>query len=657
MSAPALVLAASFGAVLVRVLFGIAVVIATTVLSLRLLGGRRGWSTGLVAGLVGWSIAALVALGLNHWDWGAEGLFLHMLAIGIPTTMAVAVVLDLLSRPGSLAIGERAGLFVAPRPLHAIRTRISVIKRYRELIHLARHYGFGPLLSAGGKSERQTGRTGVRLRQLLQDAGGVYVKLGQIAATRPDLVPPEICVELVELQNHVPPAPTDEIRAIVEAEIGEDVDRVFAEFDWEPLAAASIGQTHVARLRTGEPVVVKVQRPGIQAIMERDLAALGLLAGVAQRRTPFGQAVRSGEMLDQFATNLRAELDFRREADAMLEMSTMLGPTSTVRIPTVYRDLCTQRLLVQERFEGFTVADTAKLDAAGIDRRKLGERLLQSTLEQVLRIGYFHADPHPGNVFAFPDGTLGLIDFGAVGRLDPIQQSAVVDMLVAITRRDVSLLCDGIERVADMAESVSRDRLERALARLLADHVRATGAVEPTVLQDLVRTLSEFGIALPADLVILSRALVTVDGTLRVLSPGLSLASATELMTASAAPAVIDREAMVRDEVMAALPHLRRLPERVDRILTLAGRGDLRVRSVVDEDSRRLLRSFVNRALLAGIGGAFLLVSAILIVAPDAGPKVSDDTGLFDIFGYGGLLLGTVLLLRVVAAVARDGTT
>jgi ubiquinone biosynthesis protein len=451
--------------------------------------------------------------------------------------------------------------------------------------------------------------------------------------------------------------PVDRVRPVLEEELGADVDAVFAEFDWEPLAAGSIGQTYRARLRTGEPVVVKVQRPDVQDVMERDLAALALLAGVAQRRTPLGQGVRAAETLAQFATNLRAELDFRREAEAMNEMRTLLGPASVVRVPIVYGDLCTHRLLVQERFDGFTLADTAQLEASDIDRRALGEQLLRSALEQVLRLGFFHADPHPGNIFACADGTLGLIDFGAVGRLDPVQQSAVVDMLAALARRDASLLREGIERVAEMSESVPPERLERALARLMADHVRASGAVDPTVLQDLVRTLTEFDIRLPADLVVLSRALVTLDGTLRLLSPGLSLASAIELMTPSSGSPVLDPQAMVRDEILAALPHLRRLPERIDRILTLTGRGDLRVRHVVDEDGRRLLRTFVNRSLLAAVGATFVLASTALLVAPDAGPTVASSTGLFELVGYAGLLGGTVLLLRVVAAVARDGTT
>jgi ubiquinone biosynthesis protein len=176
-------------------------------------------------------------------------------------------------------------------------------------------------------------------------------------------------------------------------------------------------------------------------------------------------------------------------------------------------------------------------------------------------------------------------------------------------------------------------------------------------MQQLVVVLADFGMRLPTDVVLLSRALVTLDGTLRVLSPGRSLMTSALQMLDSPTEAVVDRDQLVRDELMAALPHLRRLPERVDRILGLTGRGELRIRTVIDEDSRRILRTLVNRVLLGGIGAAVLAVSAVLLVAADPGPAVSQGTGLFEVFGYGGLLAGAVLVLRVVAAVARDGTT
>ena len=652
------IVAASVVALLLRVVAGVALAAVVTSLSLRLLGVRRGWGSALLAGVIGWGLAVVVALGVNDWDWGADGLVFHLLAIGIPTTMAVAVTLDLLARPGSLALGERAGLVVTPRPLRAIRRRVAVLRRYRELVRLGRREGFGPFMSATDRAQRSVESTGIRLRRVLEEAGGVYIKLGQIAATRVDLLPAEVCEELAGLQNQVAPESREDVAAVLESELGAAVDEMFAEFEWEPLAAASIGQTHTARLRSGEPVVVKVQRPDIGELMERDLAALALLADLAQRRTHFGLGLRTGETLAQFADNLRSELDFLREADAMSEMKARLDSSSPVRIPRVHRELCTRRVLIQERFDGFTVSDASRLESSGVDRSAVADQLLRATFDQILRLGFFHADPHPGNVFVFADGTVGLIDFGAVGRLDPIQQSAVVDIFIALARRDVSLLRDGVERVADVTDTTSPDELERSLARLMADHLRPSGAVDPRILQDLVATLSRFGLRLPTDVVLLSRALATVDGTLRAICPDLSLmAAASTLMQAPATEQVVDREQMVKDEVIAALPHLRRLPERVDRIMSLAGRGELRVRTVVDEDRQRILRTLTNRLLLSAIGAAFLLASAVLLVATDDGPGVAEATGLFEIFGYGGLLVGTVLLLRVAAAIARDGTT
>jgi ubiquinone biosynthesis protein len=192
----------------------------------------------------------------------------------------------------------------------------------------------------------------------------------------------------------------------------------------------------------------------------------------------------------------------------------------------------------------------------------------------------------------------------------------------------------------------------------MAEHLRPGGTVDPAIMEDLVAMLSRFGMRLPGDIVLLARALVTVDGTLRALCPDLSLvAAATQLVDTRGDQPLVDPKEVARDELLAMVPHLRRLPERVDRILTLTGRGDLRIRTVVDEDSRRIVRTLANRLLLLFAGTSLLLTSALLLIAADPGPLVAGQTGLFDVFGYGGLLLGAVLVLRVVAAVSRDGTT
>jgi ubiquinone biosynthesis protein len=640
-----------------RILLAVLLAVPVTIVSLRLLGVRRGWGKALAAGVIGWSLGALMALSLAGWDWRDDDIFVHTLAIAIPATMGTAVALDLLARPGTLAGRGRAGLVVTPHPLRAVRRRVDVIRRYRELVGLIRQNGFGPLLGSGGRAEAATGPPEVRLRRLLEQAGGVYVKLGQIAAMRPDLLPVEVCDELAKLQNRAAAEPFERMEAVLQAELGGPMGVVFAEFDWEPLASASIGQTYRARLHSGEQVVVKVQRPDIDRVVERDLAALGYLAAVAERRTPLGRSLRSGEIIAEFASSLRNELDFRREATATAEMATALQPG--VRVPHIFSEYTTDRVLVQERLEGYTVADAEELHRVSIeDRRALADALLGSALEQIMRVGIFHADPHPGNVFVLRDRTLGLIDFGAVGRLDPIQQGAVTDMMAALVHGDVGLLRDGIERVTEVPEAVSPERLERTIARLMADNARPSGAVDARVLQDLIPILTEFGIRLPSDLVLLGRAVVTLQGTLGVLSPGLSIAAAAvEIAGPTAAQPVADVDGMIRDELIAAVPRLRRLPDRIDRILTLSARGELRLRNVVEEDAGRTFRTLANRALLLSAGAVLMVTSALLLVASDGGPAVSQGTGLFEIFGYGGLLTGSILVLRVVAGVARDGTT
>jgi ubiquinone biosynthesis protein len=656
------VLATSVAEVAVRVLVASALAVVTTRLALRLLGVQRGWAKALVAGAAGWAIAGLLALGLNGWDWGADGLVIQTLAIAVPATMAIAVGLDLAAPPGSLARPEAAGMLVAPRPLRAVRRRVDVIRRYRELLGLLRAQGFGPMLGAGGRAERAAEPVGVRLRRVLEAAGGVYVKLGQIGATRVDLLPPDVCAELAKLQSDAPTEPAEGIRAVIEAELGRPVEDAFPTFDWEPLAAASIGQTHTARLASGEAVVVKVQRPGIAEVMERDIAALALLAHFAERRTPLGRSLGTGEVLDQFARSLRAELDFTREARATADMGALTaaagGAGATVRIPRVHAELCTARVLVQERLDGVTADRPGALTSPGLDRRALATTLLRTLLRQILQYGFFHADPHPGNVIVLADGSLGLIDFGAVGRLDPVQRAAVVDMVAGVVRQDVPMIRSGIEAVAEIGDAPSADRLDRAIARVLTEGMEPGGTVSPDVLQSLVPMLGEFGIRLPGDLVLLSRALVTLDGTLGVLSPGLSvMAAALEVAGPGAAEPIVDPGEAARAELAAAVVRLRHLPDHLDRTLALAARGDLRLRTVVAEDEARVLRTLVNRALLTATGAAFVLASAVLLAAANDSPAEVGGASIFEILGYGGLLAGSVLLLRVVAQVARDGTS
>ena len=391
--------------------------------------------------------------------------------------------------------------------------------------------------------------------------------------------------------------------------------------------------------------------------MDRDLAALALLADLAQRRTMFGQGVRSGEMLAQFAEGLRVELDFRHEADAMAEMAAVLHERSSVRVPKVYRDLSGQRVLVQERFDGVTVTDTRGLDERDLDRADLADQLLRATLDQVMRIGLFHADPHPGNVFALTDGTLGLIDFGAVGRLDPIQQSAIVDIMVALARRDVSLLRDGVERMAELSDTTSP---EHSSAPLPGSWPNTSDRAARSTLPSW-RTSSRC-----------CRASACACRPTSSCWP--ERWSRSTARCAHSAPTCPGRrrhtagrhqrrgtcrrsKEVARDELLAMVPHLRRLPERVDRILALTGRGDLRVRSIVDEDSRRIVRTIANRLLLVLAGTALLVDLGPPARRVRPGPARRRRDRPVRHLRLRRAAARRRLGLRVAAAVSRDGTT
>ena len=349
---------------MLRIVLAVVIAAAITAVSLRLLGcaadgQRRFWPASSGGG------AGVLALGLAHWDWGEEGLAIHTVAIGIPATMAAAVTLDLLARPARWPPAN-AGLVVVPRPFRAVRRRIDVLRRYRELLQLARREGFGPAaVRAGAHRTDERGHRrpcapaprgrGRRLRQARPDR-----------RHRVDLISPELAGELAQLQNRVCPESVERIQPVLEAELGQPVDEVFAEFDWEPLAAASIGQTYRARLRHGSagggegPASRHRGRPGAGPGRPR--------TGGQPRAAPDPARAEHavGEVLDQFARSLRAETRLRPEVDAMEEMRTLLGPDSVVRIPMVHKELCTRRLLVQELFDGFTVADSEALAASGL---------------------------------------------------------------------------------------------------------------------------------------------------------------------------------------------------------------------------------------------------------------------------------------------------
>jgi ubiquinone biosynthesis protein len=628
----------------------------------RLLGVRRSWTTTLLSGVIGWvgGVALSLAIASQRKDM-SEGFTRNVWLFSTLGVMSASVWIELLAKPGTLARAQ-TGLTSIPHPIKAVKRRGRRVSRYAQITRIAIRNGLGPSLGLGRHTEDGEARQvpfARRLRHSLEECGGMFVKMGQVASTRSDLVSPPVADELSHLQDHVAPAPPDGVRELLEEELGSPVDEVFAEFDWQPLAAASIGQAHRARLHGGQQVVVKVQRPGIAHSVNRDLDVLNQLATVVEQRTTWGAEYQVCDLADEFAERLREELDFEIEARNASDIAANLDGASDVRIPAVFHDLTTRRVLVMEWLDGVSVRDADEIDELGVDRRELAENLLRCMLQQMLVDAQYHADPHPGNVMVLRDGRLALIDFGAASRIDPLQQTAVRDVMVGVSQRDADLLRQAVLQVATLRRDVDDEELERALSRFMTRHLAPGMVPSAAMFNDLLQLFFTFGINLPPELSTFFRALITLEGTLTTLSPGYPVidraeAIATEWVRARLAPSTL--EELAREELIRMGPLLRRLPRRLDRMASQIERGNFRARVSLfsDPHDEHVVTKLVNRTVLALTGGVVGLIGAILL-GVKGGPPFAGDTTLYEFFGYFSLFCSVVLIMRVIVSVLHDG--
>ncbi len=630
----------------------------------RLLGVRRSWGTTVASAFLGWAggLALSFVIASERAD-PAKGFTRNVFLFSALGVMSASVWLELLARPGTLARAQ-SGISSIPRPLRALRRRGQRVSRYAEITRIAVRNGLGPSIGLGRRArddESVDGRAPLarRLRHALEEGGGMFVKMGQALSTRPDLVSPAVAYELTNLQDHVAPAPTAAVRRVLEAELGCSFDEKFAEFEWEPVAAASIAQAYRARLHDGQRVIVKVQRPGIGEAVGRDLEVLDQLAQMVELRTSWGAEYGVVELTGEFADRLREELDFRFEARNATDVRAGLTDFPDVRIPGVYHDLTTSRVLVMEWLDGVSVRQGDRLEELGVDRKALAQTLLRCMLDQMLVEGHFHADPHPGNVMVLGGKRIGLIDFGAAARLDPLQQSALRDVMVAVSQRDPELLRQAVLQVAVVRRDVDDDELERALARFMGRHLAPGMAPGAAMFNDMLQLFFTFGINVAPELSTFFRALVTLDGTLTTLSPGFATIDeaqkvAGEWMRARVTPETLGDVA--KGELVRLAPLLRRIPRHVDRLATSLERGNFRARVSLfaDEHDVRMLTRLVNRAVLAILGG-FVAIVGVFLLRTTGGPSLAGETTLYEFFGYFSLFCSVVLIMRVIVAILHDG--
>jgi ubiquinone biosynthesis protein len=579
-------------------------------------------------------------------------------------------------------------------------TTVRDLGRLHDIASILIRYGFGDMVRRMGLADalERAGRAlhwneaqelahlepPARVRRALEELGPTFVKLGQVLATRIDLFEPEWIAEFGKLQDSTPAAPWADIRQQLCEDLGAPPEEVFAAFDPEPLAAASVAQVHRARLEDGSEVVVKVRRPGIRPVIEADLRWLARLAQLAEKENPELRAFRPQDMVRQFTQSLRRELDFVGEcrnaeriaknfasytdpdapasAAATVTTGAATGlaadaaseppspPASPIiLIPRVYWQWSGERVCVQEFMTGISGRQLAAVDQAGLDRKVLARRGARAVLKMIVKDGFFHADPHPGNVFYLPGNRIAFIDFGMVGRLTEERRDQLMRLLLGLVKRD-SRHVAGV--MLDWTGNGATD--EDGLLLEIQNFVQQYHGVAlkqlrlGDMLSDLVAILRQHQLALPSDLSLLAKAFISLEGMGRELDPDFDMASEAKPLLEQALRARYAPDAILRRgwrEVRETLALVAGLPQDISRLLRAARRGRLEIHIDITHLTRvgNQLDNAASR-LTVGIVIAALIIGSSIVMTVPGGPTWL-GLPFFGLLGFAGAVIGSIWLL------------
>ncbi|MDQ1706789.1 MAG: ubiquinone biosynthesis protein, partial [Frankiaceae bacterium] len=484
-----------------------------------------------------------------------------------------------------------------------------------------------------------------------------FIKLGQLLSTRADLLPQPYLDSLARLQDSIDPFPVDIVRTTIEEELGVRLSRVFEHFDEQPLAAASLGQVHAAVLRGGRDVVVKVQRPGIRRQVFDDLEVLENVAERVELHTEQGRLLAVTDLLAQFRRSLIDELDYRKEAANLVRLGEIVAPQPHLLVPAPYDDFTTSRVLTMDRVPGKKVTELSGLARLDIDGSMLARELLQAYLDQILVHGFFHADPHPGNVLLTPDGRLGLIDVGMVARVTPELRERLVRLLLALGERRG----EEVARIAaDMSEPMA-DCDQRRFSAEVAEMVERSAAstvdqLDPgRLVLDLTRACGAAGLRPPPELSMVGKALLNLDMVARILDPQIAPVEilqeqAMNLARSGMTPSLSG----VLNAAMEARDFAEQLPGRVNRAMDAIsnGRFELKVNAFDQTAFLQGLHRMANRVAI-GLVLAALIVGAALLSRVQTSSRIAGYPAVAFIFFLLAALGGAWLVLSIVVSDRR----
>lgn len=563
-----------------------------------------------------------------------------------------------------------------PERSRSILETYNCLVRYKEILAILVKYGYKDLLMKINPSENKDinevlkdGNTvppesvqalsgAERFRLLLESLGTTFIKFGQILSTRNDILPEDYCAELKKLQDKVPPFPDEDAKAIIKEELGKTTDELFQSFSEKPVACASIAQVYKATLPSGEIVAIKIRRPNIEKRIQADLAIMEDLSRLLEKYVQEARAIRPTTLVREFGRQLQQEMNLLVEANNLERFNILNQNESRLKLVKLYRDLSTSHILTMEFVTGTKISNTEKLKSLNLDLKTIAKNGASVIISQIFDQGFYHGDPHPGNILVQDDGRICFLDFGAMGKLTKEQRMLLAEGLVAVVRRRDDELLRVVLKLSSNGDDI-KDTKE--LGRDISDFVD-TYAYLPLnrikvdeILNDLTKLLTKHGIILPPEISTLVKVLAMLDGTYLAIDPDFQV---MEVMKPYAQKLVLEkfdpkRLASDMTHTSAELYRLLRdLPDEARSIIKTIKKAELKV-SVSSGNLKQVLRTFdkdANRLSYALIVSALLLASALLLHTHT--PPVWHEVS---ILGIVGLIASATMGLWLLIAIARSG--
>ena len=547
------------------------------------------------------------------------------------------------------------------------------IQRYRQILTVLIKYGFGDLVnilkiehyleigfqvvSRKRREKMDKLSRAERVRMALEELGPTFIKMGQILSTRPDLLPVEFIRELPKLQDNVPPFLFTDVKKIIEKELKKPIEEIFSHFDEHPLAAASIGQVHHARTLDGEDVAVKVQRPNIYKTIEVDLEIMLHLATLMERHLEGWEVHRPTKIVEEFARTLEKELDYSLEASYMERFAMQFVSEQTVYVPKVYRESSTSKVLTMEYIGGVKGSDIKLLEKDGLDRREIARRGFDLIMKQIVVHGFFHADPHPGNIFILPGNVICYLDFGMMGRIERQSREDFANLVMGIVRRDEAKTMDALLRLTVFDEQPDRRLLGRDVAEFIDQHFyRSLKELElGKLLNQLLEMVARHRLRVPPDLFLMIKALSTVEGLGSILDPDFdAIKQAAPFVRRVQMNRLNPRRIAgdIMDSGAEVIHLLKEVPGELREILSQAKQGKVKI-----EFEHRGLEPMlsthdrISNRLAFAVVLASLIIGSSLIVLSGIPPKWYG----IPLIGLAGYLIAGVMGLWLLITILRRG--